>query len=239
VVEIAEEQLVRDEAGLVPDHHRRLAYSLGDGLDVGDDGGIGDHRANDLDKFQHGRRVEEMHADDPGRMMRRHRDLGHRQRRGIRGQDRCLRDDGVEFGEDLPLQAEVFGDCLDDEVGVLEIGQRGGEGDPIEELFLLIFAEFAALDRAVGGVLQVAAAAGQPVVVLLDTDDAEAAASEDLRDAGTHRSQADHADRRELARHRLSCQRIVPICPSPCWTAVSVAQTVGGRSRQVRSRRLL
>jgi hypothetical protein len=133
----------------------------------------------------------------------------------------------------------VFGDCLDDEIGVLEIGQRGGESDPIEELFLLIFAEFAALDRTVRRVLQVAAAAGQPVVVLLNTDDAEAAASEDLRDAGTHRSQADHADRRELARHRLSCQRIVPICPSPCWTAVSVAQTMGGRSRQGRSRRLL
>jgi hypothetical protein len=128
----------------------------------------------------------------------------------------------------------VFRDRLYDEVGVLEIGQCGGEGDPVEEFPLLVFAEFAALDRAVGRVLQVAAAAGQPVVVLLDTDDAEAAASEDLRDAGTHRSQADHADRRELARHRLSCQRIVPICPNPCWAAASVAQTVDGRSRQAR-----
>ena len=65
----------------------------------------------------------------------------------------------VEPGEDLALELEVLGDGLDDQLDVLEVLQRRGEPDPLEDRGLLVLGQLAAPHRAVGGRLDVAAPA--------------------------------------------------------------------------------
>ena len=84
-------------------------------------------------------------------------------------------------------------------MAVLDVREVGGERDPVDQRGLLVLAQLAALDRAVGGVLDVLAAALEGLLGQLDADDLVAVAGEDLGDAGTHGAQADHADGGELA----------------------------------------
>jgi hypothetical protein len=78
----------------------------------------------------------------------------------------------------------------------------GAEGDPAEELGLLLLGHLLAGDRAAGRVLEVLTAALDALVVLLDTDDLEALAREHLGDTGAHRAETDDPDRLEGARGR-------------------------------------
>jgi hypothetical protein len=199
VVEVAEQQRVRDEARLVPHDDRRLLQrpgQLGGGLH---DVGLGDHGPDDLDQVLHRRRVEEVHPDDPAGVRRRGADLGDRERGGVRGQDRVQPDDGVEGPEDLLLHGQLLHDRLDDEAAVLHVGHVGGERDPADELVLLLLGELAALHRPAGRVLHVLTSALEGLLGQLHADDLVAVAGEDLGDAGTHRAEADHADGGELA----------------------------------------
>ncbi len=96
----------------------RLSASASDVLD---DGVVGHDGADDLDELEHRCRVEEVHAHDLGRAARRDRDVGDRQGRGVRGEDRVGSADAVELREDRPLEVQPLRDRLDDEVG----GRRG------------------------------------------------------------------------------------------------------------------
>ena len=81
---------------------------------------------DDLDERHQRRRVEEVHADDALRAGRRGRDLGHRERRGVRREDRVGSADPVELGEERALRLELLDDRLDHEVAVgerLELGR--------------------------------------------------------------------------------------------------------------------
>ena len=64
VVEVAEQQRVGDEAGLVAHDDGLLPEALGEGLDVLEHLVLGDDGAHDLDELQHRGGVEEVHADD-------------------------------------------------------------------------------------------------------------------------------------------------------------------------------
>ncbi len=108
-------------------------------------------------------------------------------------------DDAVELLEDRLLGRHRLHDGLDHEVGVGEVLERGGEGDPAQQLGLLGLGHLLALDRAAGGVGQVLAAALDALVVELDADHGVAVAGEDLGDAGTHGAETDDADRGEGA----------------------------------------
>ena len=203
VVEVAEQQGVGDEAGLVAADDGVLAEPLDQRLDVVEDGRLGDDRADDLDEVLHRRRVEEVDADHAAGARVGGRDLGDR------AATRCWwrgsasgRHDLVELAEDRLLDLERLHDGLDHEVGVGEVLHLGGERDPAEQLGLLGLGDLAALHRAAGGVLEVLAAALEALVVLLDADDGEAVAGEDLGDAGTHGAEADDADGAEGARGR-------------------------------------
>ena len=91
VVEVAEEQRVGDEAGLVAAHDGVLAEGLDQRRDVLEHLGLGDDRLHDLDEALHRRRVEEVHADDAAGVGVGGRDLGDRQRGGVGGAGWCPR----------------------------------------------------------------------------------------------------------------------------------------------------
>ena len=113
-----------------------LPRSRSSACDVGEHVGLGDDGADDLDEVLHRRRVEEVDADDPAGLGVGGGDLGDAERGGVGGQDRVRADDAVERPEDRLLDLERLHDRLDDEVGVGEVLQLGGEGDPAEQLGL-------------------------------------------------------------------------------------------------------
>ena len=76
VVEIAEQQRIRDEPGPVSDGDVDFAELLRECLDVVDDVLLGDDAADDLDQLHHGRRIEEVQSDDLARSVGRDGDLG-------------------------------------------------------------------------------------------------------------------------------------------------------------------
>ena len=226
VVEVAEEQGVGDEAGLVADRDRVLVQLAGQVLHLVDDVGLGDDGADHLAELLDRCRVEEVHADDPAGVGGRGRDLRDGQARRVGGEHGVRADDLVELLEDRALEVEVLHDGLDHEVAVLEVGERGAQGEPVEDRLLLVLAELAPLLGAVGGVLDVGAAAVQLLVGLLDADDGEPVPGEDLGDAGAHRAQADDTDRGELSGHGLD----PPISQAPPEHEVPHARSVGSRS---------
>ena len=150
VVEVAEQQGVGDEAGLVADDHRLLAEPLGERLDVLEDVVGGDHGADHLDELLHRRRVEEVHADDPLGVRRRDGDLGDRQRGGVGGQHGVRRDDRVDLAEQLLLEVELLRNGLDHELAVGEVGQVTAEGDPGVQRVVLLLGQLAAAQRPAG-----------------------------------------------------------------------------------------
>ena len=130
MVEIAEQQRVGDEAGLVAHDHGLLLQPLGQGLDVGEHIVSSDDGADDLDELLHGGRVEEVHSDDARGLLGRDGDLGHRQGRGVRREDSLLADYRIERSEDLLLERQLLGHRLDDELAGGQLPQVGCIADP-------------------------------------------------------------------------------------------------------------
>jgi hypothetical protein len=87
VVQVGQQQGVRDEPGPVGHRHRGLAETLNEPGNPVTSPRAGQHRGDDLDQPHHRGRVEEMQADDPAGVRRAGRDRRHRQRGGVGGQD--------------------------------------------------------------------------------------------------------------------------------------------------------
>jgi hypothetical protein len=107
-------------------------------------------------------------------------------------------DDAVEPPEEALLDVELLDDSLDDQVGVLDVRDVRGEGNPVDEVHLVGLGQLPPLDGAGSGVLDVLTAPLERLVVQLHTDDLEAVAGEDLGDARPHRAEADHTDAAEV-----------------------------------------
>ena len=125
VVQQRDQDPVDDEAGRVEAANRLLADALGEGEGRVDGGLVGALGPHDLDQRHQRRRVEEVHADDPLGMRRDGRDLGDRQRGGVRGEDRVRRGRRLELAEELLLDGEILEDGLDHEVAAGEVGDLG------------------------------------------------------------------------------------------------------------------
>jgi hypothetical protein len=80
VVEVAEQQRIRDESGAVTSCRGGLADACDQALHVLDDSRVGDDGLHDLDQPHDRRRVEPVQADDARRAAGGGRQLGHRQR---------------------------------------------------------------------------------------------------------------------------------------------------------------
>lgn len=89
----------------------------GERLDVLEDVVGGDDGADDLDELLHRGGVEEVHADDALGVLRRDGDLGDRQGRGVRREDRVGGDHLVDLAEQFLLEVQVLRHGLDDEPG--------------------------------------------------------------------------------------------------------------------------
>ena len=104
-------------------------------------------------------------------------------------------------GEDLGLELHALGHGLDDQLGGGEVLQRRAEPDPLEDRVAVGRVELAAAHRAVGGLLDVPAAARDRLVVDLHGGDRQARPGEHLGDAGTHGAQPDDADLVQFSGH--------------------------------------
>ncbi len=145
------EDPVDDEARNLGAGDRLLANRLGEG----DGGGDGLRRGllalDDLDQRHDRGRVEVVEADDLLRPQRRFADLGDRQRRGVRRQDRVAGRGGVELGEHGLLDLDLLRHGLDHEIDVAEVRVGGRAVDAPEHLLdlrlALLCGELALLDE--------------------------------------------------------------------------------------------
>ena len=204
VVEVAEQQGVGDEPRLVAHDDRELVEGPRDSFDVGHHVIGGHDGLHDLDELQDRCRVEEVHAHDLRRPLRRHGDVGHREGRGVGGQNRVGGDGLVELFEDDALELEALRHSLDHELTVGHVVVRRREANASEDRLALFFGGLPARDRAAGRAFDVALTARHGGFVRIEADDVVATAGEDLDDSGTHGAETDDADAGDVARHGRS-----------------------------------
>ena len=82
---------------------------------------------HDLDERHQRRRVEEVHPDGTLGPLEHRCDLRHRERRGVRREDRVRANDRFERAEELVLDREVLECRLDHDVAGCEVGELGRE----------------------------------------------------------------------------------------------------------------
>ena len=101
----------------------------------------------------------------------------------------------------MGLELQALGHGLDDERGVGQLSEVGGDADPVEQGRAVVLGELAAGHRTGRGALDVLLAARGGGLVHLHGDDLDAHAGEHLDDARTHRAQTDNTHPGELASH--------------------------------------
>ena len=100
-------------------------------------------------------------------------------------------DEAVELGEHLALRLELLDDRLDHEIAVGQVGELGREGQPAERRVPLLGGRLAFLDGAANVVRDRLSGAFAELLADLAPDRLEPGLRGDLRDARTHRAQAD------------------------------------------------
>jgi hypothetical protein len=179
---------VGDEPGQVARLRRRLAElrrELRDrrGRLVG-----GLEAADHLDELQHRHRIEEMHADDAVRSLRRRGERRDRDRGGVGGEDRSVGQRLVGATEDLLLDGGVLDHGLDQQVGAEDLVRGLDAAQHLRRVgaALLVQLRQRALDR------REAALDGTGRCVV--ERDAAAGGRDDLGDAAAHLAGADDED---------------------------------------------
>ena len=155
---------------------------------------------DDLDQRHDRGRVEVVEADDLVGAQRRVADLGDRQRRGVRGEDRVAGRHGVELGEDGLLDLHPLGHGLDDEVDVAEalVGRRArgcGRGSPRPAASACSSVSLPFLTRRptwpCGDVARLVEAGVDELLLDVLEDDGDAGGGDGLGDLAAHRPGAD------------------------------------------------
>jgi hypothetical protein len=145
------EDSVDDEPWHLGTGDRLLANRLGEGDGRADGLRGGLIALHNLDQRHDRGRVEVVEADDHLRPQRCFTDLGDRQRRCVRCQDRVAGRGGVELGEDGLLDLDLLRHRLDHEVDVAEGGVGGAALNAPEHLLdlrlALLLGELALLDQ--------------------------------------------------------------------------------------------
>ena len=114
---------VRDEVRRVVGTHDTLAQRGGqERLEIVEDRGLRRRRRNQLHQVHVARRVEEVHAAEAGLQsgVQDLGELGDRQPRGVRSEDRIVADEGRDFPVEVVLPVHALCDRLDDDVAALE-----------------------------------------------------------------------------------------------------------------------
>ena len=101
----------------------------------------------------------------------------------------------------------MLGHRLDHEVALGEVGEVGGEANPVMQLASALPGQLAAVRAPVGRVLQAPAALLDSLGGHLDRDDVKAVAGEHLHDARTHGAESDHANCCEITSHAVESAR--------------------------------
>src|SRR5690606_29296875 len=109
----------------------------------------GRDRAHDLDELHDRHRIEEVEADDAVGTLRRGGHGRDGERAGVAGENGFGRADVVQLAEHRVLGLEILGDGLDHEIGIGEVGERGGGLDPVEGLIAQRGVELALFDGAI------------------------------------------------------------------------------------------
>ncbi len=89
-----------------------------------------------------------MHPDRPFGAFEHRGDLRHRERGGVRCDDRVRADDRFERAKELVLDAELLVRCLDHDVAACELPELGREAEPPDRRVAGSLLELALLDLA-------------------------------------------------------------------------------------------
>ncbi len=126
---------------------------------------------------------------------RRRGDLGHRQRRRVRGEDRIGTADPVQIREESELRLELFDDRLDHEVAVCERLELGDRRETTHGGVALVPGYQALVDLAAEELRDARGSSGAELGRDLPSDRLVARLDRELGDPRAHRTEADHADR--------------------------------------------
>jgi hypothetical protein len=110
-------------------------------------------------------------------------------------------DDVVEGLEDLPLELDVLGDGLDDDVGPRDVLQVQGERDPPEDRLAFVLGHLLVRHGLRRGVLDEPARLIHRLFVDLDADRLDARSREHLDHPAAHGAEADDPDLLDLSSH--------------------------------------
>jgi hypothetical protein len=164
-------------------------------------------RADDLEERHQRGGIEEVHADHALRRRRGRGDLRHRQRRRVRRQHRVGSADALELGEESLLGGELLDDRLDHEVASSDVGEIRREREAGKRVVARFLFQLALLDLAGEEMRDPVAGPLGKLERDFTADRLDARLRAQLRDAGSHRAQPDHADTANLPRHHASLLR--------------------------------
>ena len=179
---------------------RPLPEALADGERRLDGFVGGEFGAYDLNERHEGRRVEEVHPDDPLGPRDRSGYLRHRERRRVRGEDGIGPHDRLELAEEGDLRVEVLDDRLDDEIAARQIVEPSREREPAKRCIAVGVLDLALVDLALQEVCDSTARALPQVVGHLAADGLVARLDRDLCDPGAHGAEPDDPDDLDLRR---------------------------------------
>jgi len=185
---------VNHEPRAVAHLHRRLADGLRHFINRSIGLVRGLQTSNQFHQRHHWHRVEEVHADHAIRALGRGRELGDRNRRGVAGQQRLRLGDGIELREDLELEIEILGRCLDDEVAVGQGAQIGRHRDFGHRFVFLAGAHLLFLDQTIQAAGNGSQSALQGGVGDIGHYHRVACDGEGLNDSVTHRACANDSN---------------------------------------------
>src|SRR5207244_9710557 len=114
------------------------------------------------------------------------------QARGVGGEDRVLRGEGVELLPQRVLELEVLGDRLNDDVAALQVAGGGREGEPLERGVPFGRGELPLLHELRELLLDPATRALPDLLRHVAHDRLVARGRGDLRDAASHQTAPQH-----------------------------------------------
>src|SRR5207245_1213978 len=139
------------------------------------------------------------------------RDLGNAERGSVRSENGCRTADLVEHGEDFDLRFHLFGDSLDDEIGIARgLIDRTGILQTGKSCVGIAGIDLAEFDRFVEIAADFRLRLAQGVRKKVFENGAIAAESGSMRDASAHDAGANHGNRADFTHYLPACAFSLP-----------------------------